>query len=193
MKSAYPSYSTLFSTIYDEQHPIGHLGRGTHYSVLRCAEWFDVTCTPLNRAQIHDFAIIWDEDHDERVIKAIETIYMEGLLPPVQFIGERKGFLTVIVAAKFYFHHDESVIKNYTSNINRIANDLEFDHWQAEVGIFDRIPESHQNDPRGIIADDNHKIMLYIRNIDSLWNLGTKAYIPNLIPPWKPKAFPEKI
>ncbi|WP_253073410.1 hypothetical protein [Sodalis ligni] len=103
MQQQIHQYSTLLSCLYDEQQPIGNLGRGTHYSIFRTVEWLDVNRTPVNLPQLHDFSVIWDEDHDERVINVIENIYMAGLLSPIQFIGERKGTLTVIVAAKFYY------------------------------------------------------------------------------------------
>lgn len=175
-------YSTLFSTIYDEPASIGNLGRGTHYSVFRCAEWFNVTRVVLSQAEIHDFAVIWDEDHDMRVIQVVEQMYMEGLLSPVQFIGERKAVLTVILAARFYFHGSEEIIRDYEARINRIAENLKFDSWIAEVGMFDRSQGSpHQNDPRSIIAAEEHRVQTYLSNIDSLWNLGTKQFIPGAL------------
>src|SRR5688572_1906398 len=79
-------YSKLFACLYDEPAPVGNLGRGTHYSVMRSVEWLDVVRRPLPLPEIHDFAVIWDEDHDSRVIEAVERIYMAGLLSPIQFI-----------------------------------------------------------------------------------------------------------
>ena len=175
MPNVYPAYSTLFSTIYDEQDPIGNLGRGTHYSVLRSVEWLDVTRTPVTPAQIHDFAVIWDEDHDTRIIEALEKIYMAGLLAPIQFIGERKGCLTVIVAAKYYFLDTEA----YAKAIEDIAQNLD-DPWPSEVGMFDRSPLEHQCEPKEIIQAPHHNVMLYLKNIDSLWSLGTKDYQPHM-------------
>jgi hypothetical protein len=170
------AYSTLFTTIHDEQKPIGNIGRGSHYSVLRSVEWLDVTHTPISPPQIHDFAVIWDEDHDARVIEAIEKIYMAGLLSPVQFIGERKGFLNVIVAAKFYYYGSESIINSYANAIEVIAQSLD-DPWGSEVGCFDRSPDNpHQCFNLGIIQDNEPKVLNYLKTIDSLWNLGTKKF-----------------
>ena len=87
-----PAYSTLFCCLYNESAPIGSIGRGCHYSVFRSVEWLDVTRSPLELPEMHDFAVIWDEDHDTRVINVIERIYLSGLLSPIQFVGERKGF-----------------------------------------------------------------------------------------------------
>jgi hypothetical protein len=75
----------------DETQPVGHLGRGTHYSVLRVPIWHDEGLNPLPQVALLDFAIICDEDHDERVMGAIEALYFRGLLAPVRFIGERVG------------------------------------------------------------------------------------------------------
>ncbi|MBS0995112.1 hypothetical protein [Gluconobacter cerinus] len=176
---AVPQYSNLFTCLHDEPEPVGGLGRGTHYSIFRCVEWLDVERRPLQLPQIHDFAVVWDEDHDTRIIEAIERIYMAGLLSPVQFIGERKGLLTVIVAARFYFLGGEEQLQAYRHAIEAIADDLD-DPWTVEIGSFDRQPSSpHQTFPEAIISDNEHRVRLYLANIDSLWSLGTRAYRPS--------------
>ena len=113
----YPQYSSLFTTIYDQPEPVGRIGRGTHYSILRSVEWLDVMRQPLKVPQIHDFAIIWDEDHDVRLIDVLERLYLTGLLAPIQFIGERKAMLTVITAARFYYGISEEQIAEYKKSI----------------------------------------------------------------------------
>lgn len=169
-------YSTLFSCLHDEPEPVGSLGRGTHYSVFRSVEWRDVLRRRLETPEIHDFAVVWDEDHDTRVIDAVERIYMAGLLSPVQFIGERKGGLTVIVAAKFYFAGSEEDIEAYRTAVEEIAQSLD-DPWSAQVGSFDRLPGNpHQNFYEALINADDHRVGHYLANIDSLWSLGTKPY-----------------
>lgn len=189
-------YSKLFTCLYDEPEPVGSLGRGTHYSVFRAVEWLDVTRQPLQLPQIHDFAVIWDEDHDERVIDAVEQIYMAGLLSPIQFIGERKGGLTAIVAARYYFSLSEAETEIYRRAIEAIAQDQP-DPWHAMLGSFDRSPDSpHQTFFEGIINDSEHKIFLYLANIDSLWRLGTHDYHPMVeaspwaVPPMPPVGMP---
>lgn len=173
-------YSTLFTCIYDDVGPVGSLGRGTHYSVFRSVEWLDVTRRQLAFPQIHDFAVIWDEDHDERVIEAVEQIYMAGLLSPVQFIGERKGTLTAVVAAKFYFTGPDTNTEAYRNSIEAIVKNLN-DPWPVQLGSFDRAPGSqHQTFSEGLIQDSKDRVDLYLRNIDSLWSLGTKPYEPHV-------------
>ena len=182
-------YSKLFTCLYDEEAPVGALGRGTHYSVFRSVEWLDVTRRPLTYPQIHDFAVIWDEDHDERVIEAVEHIYMAGLLSPVQFIGERKGGLTAVVAAKFYFIGSEAETEAYRRAIEAIVQGLD-DPWPAQLGSFDRSPGSpHQSFYEALINDSDYRVGLYLANIDSLWSLGTKPYIP-AAPAWLPPSMP---
>lgn len=178
-----PIYSTYFSCLHDEPKAYGALGRGTHYSVFRCTEWFDVCRRPTAQAEVHDFAVIWDEDHDTRVIEAVERIYLAGLLSPVQFIGERKGSLTVIVAARFW-SYNEAEFNTYKERVQALIQPMD-DYWPLEIGIFDRSGARHtnwhQNDPLGIINDQTHKVNVYLSNIDALWNLGTK-------PPVWPRA-----
>lgn len=177
-----PTYSTLFSCLYDEPEPVGQLGRGAHCSVFRSVEWLDVVRAPLTTPQVHDFAVIWDEDHDTRVIDVIEAIYMAGLLSPIQFIGERKGTLTVIVAAKFYYAYSKANLDAYIQQLNEISGKPNHgDSWPTEVGMFDRSPGSpHQIELHGLVMAEEHRVITYLRNIDSLWSLGTKPFVPKL-------------
>jgi hypothetical protein len=174
------AYSNLFSCLYDEPAPVGHLGRGTHYSIFRSVEWLDVVRAPSVIPQVHDFAVVWDEDHDTRVIDVIEAFYMAGLLSPIQFIGERKGTLTVIVAAKFYYACGKASLDAYKQQLNKISeNPNHGDSWPTNVGVFDRSPESpQQSELRGLIMAEDHRVITYLRNIDSLWGLGTKPFVP---------------
>jgi hypothetical protein len=174
-----PAYSTLFSCLYDESMPIGMIGRGCHYSVFRSVEWLDVVCTPLTLPEIHDFAVIWDEDHDERVIKVIERIYMRGLLSPIQFVGEHKGCLTVIVAAKFFFWGAKESTSSYNRELESIVRTaVPEDAWSTDVGLFDRSPgPPHQTNLKHLIASTEHRSITYVRNIDSLWSLGTRPAV----------------
>ena len=197
MQQQIHQYSTLLSCLYDEQQPIGNLGRGTHYSIFRTVEWLDVNRASVNLPQLHDFSVIWDEDHDERIINVIENIYMAGLLSPIQFIGERKGTLTVIVAAKF-FYGGVPDINSYENQLQIICDQSTYgDFWPVEIGMFDRSPSfppnnPHQTDLCGLIHDEHHRVVTYLRNIDSLWSLGTKPFTPKgkenvpIVPPIPP-------
>jgi Bacterial RNA polymerase, alpha chain C terminal domain len=95
------TYSDFFKTLHDETSPTGYLGRGTHYSVLRAVVFHDPMGIALSEGQFADFAVIWDEDHDARVMEPIEEIYRRGLLSSFLMFGEHKGTFTAIVLDKF--------------------------------------------------------------------------------------------
>ena len=187
-----PTYSTLFSCLHDEPSPFGNLGRGTHYSIFRSVEWLDVERQPLARPQIHDFAVVWDEDHDQRVIEVIEKIYMAGFLSPIQFIGERKGMLKVVVAARFGVGHIGPELDRYVRELEELS-EAQGDTWPVEIGTFDRHDTSargHQTDLPGIIDDKDEAVFTYLKNIDYLWRLGTKNWQPRPIYDWSTLPVP---
>jgi hypothetical protein len=129
----------------------------------------------LDLHHVHDLAVIWDEDHDTRVFEAVEKIYMAGLLSPVQFVGERKGMLTVLVAAKFYFACDD--IDAYGRRLGEAIGTISGDSWPVEVGSFDRIiGAEHQCILAGIVSDQEERVLTYLRSIDVLWRLGTREF-----------------
>lgn len=117
------TYSAFFKTLHDETSPTGHLGRGTHYSILRAIVFHDPMGRALSRGKFADFAVIWDEDHDVRVVEAIEQIYRQGLLSSFVMFGERKGSFTAIVANEI-----EAATKSlpFSSALLCRVGDLEF-------------------------------------------------------------------
>jgi hypothetical protein len=176
-----PFYSTLFSCLHDEPEPVGYVGRGTHYSVFRSVEWLDVERKRLDMPQIHDFAVIWDEDHDERVMEVVERIYMAGLLSPIQFIGERKGGLSVVLAARYCGWTDDFRGTEFSKQVSPLLSDIAGDSWCLDVGSFDRHDsnaQGHQTRLPSIIQDNDEVAFTYLKNIDNLWKLGTKDWQP---------------
>jgi hypothetical protein len=160
------TYSPFFQVLYDQRAPVGHLGRGAHYSVLRAPVWHDEALHPLKQTQLRDFAVIWDEDHDERVIEAVEALYFEGLLSPVKYIGERKGTLTVLVSGHNKALRTEAALTRYAEAVNRISQALD-DPWPAIVDI-------HQSMEHSIIHDEPGLVMVYLTHIQILWDLSLK-------------------
>ena len=160
-------YSPFFQTLHDETQPVGHLGRGTHYSVLRVPIWQDQWLNPLPVGSLLDFAVIWDEDHDERVIQAIEDLYFCGLLAPVRYIGERKGSLSVLIDEKTVQAWDHSKLKSYREAVSDVGQNLE-DPWPTTVATVSSSKHS-------IIHASNEDVTLYLRNIHMLWFLGAKT------------------
>ena len=171
-----PTYSNILHCIYDEPIETGSIGRGSHYSVFRVPEWFDVTGQPVKQALQHDFAVIWDEDHDTRIIPVLENLYFAGLLYPVQFVGERTGGITAILAAKHCFANSQEDFENYKAKFAKIAGEVDEDWWSTDFGLFDKTlvdGNPHQTDLMGLIADREKKVDTYVRNIDNLWSIGS--------------------
>ena len=178
-------YSPFIQTLHDETQPVGHLGRGTHYSVLQVPIWQDQWLNPLPRGALLDFAVIWDEDHDERVIQAIEDLYFCGLLAPVRFVGERKGSLSVLIDEKTVQAWDHAALKSYREAVNEVGQSLE-DPWPTTVAAVSSSKHS-------IIHASNEDVTLYLRNIHMLWFLGPKTNttlmkygMKNLLPEQEP-------
>jgi hypothetical protein len=165
-------YSPFFQTLHDETQPVGHFGRGTHYSVLRVPIWQDEWLNPLRQAALLDFAVIWDEDHDERVIEVIKTLYFGGLLAPVRFIGERKGSLSVLIDAKTVEAWDRASLKNYREAVSDVSQSQE-DPWPATV-------DTVSGPNRSIIHAPDEHVSLYLRNIELLWKLGRHSSLVHL-------------
>lgn len=168
-------YSNYLSCLYDEPGPVGNLGRGTHYSVFRCVEWkegFERKDLPTARA--HDFAILWDEDHDDRIIEVLERLYIAGMLSPVLFVGERKGSLSLIYSADCFRNTDGEAVAMFMDDVSDLAFVGEGDSWVTTWGYFDRNDLSN-HDCASIIHADRQRVITYLSNIESLWSLGHKC------------------
>lgn len=157
-------YSPFMATLYDQTEPVGDLGRGTHYSVLRTLTWHDVEGRHLSRAGHHDFAVVWDEDHDERVIAVVDELHALGLLFPVLFIGERKGGLSVIVDPSF-----ADGVPAYDALVAQIAEGQP-DPWGSEVVTL--------GSPSQIINAPQEDVALFLDSLRMLWSLGIKPSTP---------------
>lgn len=116
--------------------------------------------------------MIWDQDHDPRVIEAIEKIYLAGLLPRFVIFGERKGVFTAIITGKFM---DESQQSWLSEKVHAVTCNLDNDSWPG-------LAVELENADNKIISDKPHKVLLYLENLIMLWELGLKsAYQPRVI------------
>jgi len=163
----------FFKTLHEETKPV--LGRGTHYSAMRVPIWQDKCLNPKLNGSMLDFAIIWDEDHDERVLEVIERLYFAGLLAPVRFIGERKGSLTVLIDPEALRGWKPAALKCYRDAVNCISNG-QWDPWPAQVSCVATHLDSHQFLDPLIIHDERRKVASYLRHIELLWSLGIKPH-----------------
>lgn len=174
-----PAYSHLFSCLYDEPGPVGQLGRGTHHSVFRSVQWRDIGGGPIEKGRVHDFAVIWDEDHDTRVMQVAERLHLAGLLWPVVFIGERKAILTVLFAQMAGPLQDATV--DTIGQVQAIAEEAdESDNWCFEWGWFHRstVPEEgNRTVLAGLVGGGSERAVAYLQGIDALWELGEKPFL----------------
>jgi hypothetical protein len=141
------------------------IGRGTHYSVFRATVFHDVHGKPLLGAKFFDFAIIWDEDHDERVLQPVERLYRSGDLPSFIIFGERKGMFFGLVVPRF----TQGGLAKGERALVRVCQDVGGDHWTSQLAF--------RHDPSGIISDDKERVVLYLNTINMLWKLGLKDIV----------------
>lgn len=180
-----PVYSQLFSCLHDQAEPVGNLGRGAHYSIFRSVQWRDLDGDFRDSGRLHDFAVVWDEDHDTRVIDFVEQLHLHGLLWPIVFIGERKGVLTVLLWQDVDPMRERS---DWYDVVKELAeNAVECDVWSADFGRFYRDPANRQGltNAEGIINDSDDLVISYLQTIDVLWQLGEKkraVYKPIALP-----------
>ena len=87
--------------------------------------WKDQYLTPLREAHNQDLAVIWDEDHDERVFELIELIYQKGLLSPAIIVGERKGSFSIVIEKKTFEGLSGEWLKSYSKKIEDLAQSLD--------------------------------------------------------------------
>lgn len=155
-------YAPFFQTLHDETAPVGSLGRGTHYSVLRLPSIGEredgYPCIDFA-----DIAVIWDEDHDTRVIDVLRGLWQVGVASLIKAIGERKGSLTVLVVDDATVDQKERVEALADSIISRMD-----DYWPTEVHAFS------QGAQCGVVNANPSLVETYLQNIDNLWRLGVK-------------------
>ena len=179
------TYSTLFACLYDQAQSVGFLGRGTHYSIMRATQWRDEFGNSIDHPMIHDFAVIWDEDHDERVINLVERLHLAGLLWPVVFLGERKGGLSLLLHMHANMSH--VVGDDYIGRVQTICNDVNGDVWNCDIGQFHRDPANLDNltRPGALINDHETMVVAFLQGIDVSWNLGIKKSASTIPMPTK--------
>lgn len=174
-----PKYSAHLHCIYDEAAPMGRIGRGTHYSIVQALSWRSSKGELRKEATSQNIAIIWDEDHDTRVIPCVEALLMAGLLHAISIIGERKGGLTIVFNSMSAAHLSEAQKRAYRDEITKVINEVVQskyeDYWSITFGEMTETPSlkstGQQVFHQLLIHDDLKKVDTYVRNIDHLWNI----------------------
>lgn len=175
MANSTPIYSRLLHCLYDEQASIKN--HGHHYSIFRGIDCRDIELKPTALPRVHDFAVLWDDDHDQRIIPVLEEVLMSGLLPGIQFVGEHKGELTILLAARTYWAiADMEAYKQRVTRLSKASGDF----WSVRVGMYDHSPGNlrtgHQCDFEEIIGSSAEETHAYLFTIDTTWKLGTKEW-----------------
>ena len=174
-----PKYSPFLHCIYDESAPTGHIGRGTHYSVVQALSWRSEKGELRQQASVQNVAIIWDEDHDERIIPCVEALLMAGLLHAVSMIGERKGGVTIVFNSMSAARLSDKQKRAYREEVTRVINDVvdakHGDSWAITFGEMTDVPslakDGYEIFHQYLIQDDVHKVDTYVRNINYLWDI----------------------
>lgn len=160
------TYSPLFTTLYDQQGPIGDGTIDVHYSVLQAVTWHKVNSGIADRGYHHRFAIIWDEDHDTRVIVCIEEIYLAGLLPKFIMFGENQAGFTAVLNEAYVREDENDALAGKILDIAETS--VSPDCWGSEIVRLDAYDTFDFREPNQ--SQGGHSV--YLHNIDTVHRLG---------------------
>jgi hypothetical protein len=174
-------YSPHLRCIYDEPAPTGLIGSGTHYSVVQALCWRSNKGELRKQAAVQNVAIIWDEDHDLRIIPCVEALLMAGLLHAIAIIGEREGGVTIVFNSLSATQMSEDQKRAYREEVTHVINDVvtskHDDSWGITFGEMIEVPSLAKTGynifHRDLIQDDVQKVEKYIRNINHLWDIDS--------------------
>lgn len=83
----------LFQTEYGAAHP-----RGTpHYLVFSCLQWQGPNFEYVLQASRQQFALVYNDLVDQRLLDAIEFAYVRGVLAPVKLIAQHDQNIYLIL------------------------------------------------------------------------------------------------
>lgn len=153
--------SPCFEMIYDESAPANLIGSDIHYSVVQCLQWFDTNGKQFQdgRAKLQDIGILWDGDHDTRVMDVLAAAYLRKLLAPVLFINEHKGHLTILLDSSQKIVDEETYRKSWLDCL-AYSND----NWTMAIDLME-VP----SEISGLRGD---ALRTYLQNIGNMWLIG---------------------
>ena len=171
------TYSPYFETIYESDEGSTDLGRGTHYSILRAKVTNQTKLAFTGESVLYyDFGLIWDEDHDTRVIEVLEKLYETEMIFDLQFVGERKGYFSAVMRQSVLFCRNDVWLESFESNLQEFLNDVGGDPTQEQWGDSWGCDVSHISSPNnGIIHDHADSVTEYLQSIQDHWRLGFKS------------------
>lgn len=163
-------YSPFFETLYDIPSPVGAAGREVHHTVLRLPVWHGPDLRPLPNPAFHDMAVLWDDDHDERVIAVVEHFWLKSRIAPVWFISERKGVVSLVLDPRSHTGPAPtgalSVFRDFDGGLTLTDND----HWTLdELALYDI------ETPRFVGKTVGQHQWSELDSIHATWDLGVKS------------------
>jgi hypothetical protein len=100
------NYSPFFEVLYDEPAPVGYLGRGTHYSVLRAPVWQDEKPEAFEEGAFAGF-----RRHLGGIIELIEELYFAGLS-----LASVRG-VSIVLSTESWRGWDPSKWRDYSERV----------------------------------------------------------------------------
>jgi hypothetical protein len=156
-------YSEFFETLHDEQGRVGSML--CHYSILRAMVFHDEFGNALPIARRQKFAVIWDDDHDERIIQPIEKLFCEGLLSSFVMFGEQKAVFYAMAAEQLAAPKFKARVSHLEKRIEAACHYIDIgDQWGAQLEWI--------NAPGLMMNASDDKARLYAATIKMLWDLG---------------------
>ncbi len=162
LREELPVYSHFFRTEYDEQRDIGVLE--AHHSVL--------SVPSLNKEysalDIQRIAVIWDDDHDERVIPILEAACFKGLLRNVLFIAEHKGAVSIIMhgnAKSFLWKTRQKKWQDICDEV------IENDEFKIDIMSKEEYVQTLADSLQPMYEN-------YLNHICDVWSLGAHDFYP---------------
>jgi hypothetical protein len=160
------TYSPYFETIYDDPN----------HSILRARVTDTKILAAMNtQALYYDFCLIWDDDHDTRVIEVIEKLYDNRMLFSLDFVGEREAFFTGTIRSDMFHQQSIEYWEKFGSRLEAVTQGLELDPWASEIAWVE--DDVIYNMYYGMIDQSKHYYpeARDLKSIREDWRLGVKT------------------
>jgi hypothetical protein len=161
-------YSTILACLFDQAGPAIVNGGNPSYSIFRVTQARDQIGQRVDRMTVHDLAIIWDDDHDERVVYALERLHLAGLLWPVVFASENRGTLTMFIQGGL------SLPSNFEEEVREACSAAVKDNWHVTFPIYNRPSPFNFNPGLDVVPGASLNAISYLCAIDAQWKLGLR-------------------
>lgn len=128
-------YSNYFRTIAETKNEY------EGYTIFNALIWQNSKLEFDGVAKNYNFAVIWDDDFDCRIMALIETFYIKGFLPSVIMFEEHKGSVTAVLNPFYVNKSTNDDLIMIQRNIESMSDDG--DPWTAQVQtVFENMTES---------------------------------------------------